>query len=78
MCQNAANATVKSTHPMQIETIDPRGAFFNTTNEYDAAGLLAKTTKPTGTPENPGEDASWLYRYDALGNQLEVEDPRGS
>ena len=61
-----------------IETIDPRGEFFNTTNEYDAAGLLAKTTKPTGTPENPGEDASWLYRYDALGNQLEVEDPRGS
>ena len=34
-------------------------------------------TNNTGTPENPGPEATWVYTYDKLNNRVTEQDPRG-
>ncbi len=59
-----------------IEQTDPRGDFYKTTYVYDKLDRMESMSGPSGTPENP-KPYTIRFSYDAIGNTLEVTDPRG-
>ena len=55
---------------------DPRGSFYDTTQEFDKVNRLTKVTRNTGTKGSPGPNYEVQYGYDKAGNLVTQTDPR--